>query len=78
MSSPGDGTALWLNIVWVMGVKPTTGKLWLIQFRRLYFAQANTLTTGTSWASPGFTKETAPGCETGWGFPSGYSPALAG
>jgi hypothetical protein len=76
-TSPGDGTALWLNVVWVNGVKPTSGTLWLQRRRRLYFAGGNTLTAGTKWASPKFAKETATGHETGWDFPSGYPPALA-
>jgi hypothetical protein len=29
VSSPGDGTALWLNVTWVNGTKPTSGTLWL-------------------------------------------------
>jgi hypothetical protein len=46
--------------------------------RRLYFAQGNTLTSGTAWASPKFAKETATGHETGWQFPSGYPANLSG
>lgn len=69
-TSPGDGSALWLNVVWVNGTKPTSGTLWLRRLRRLYFAQANTLNPGTIWASPGAIKETAPGREAGWSFPT--------
>jgi hypothetical protein len=77
-TSPGDGTALWLNVVWVNGVKPTSGRLWLQRRRRLYFASGNTLNGGCTWASPKFAKETATSHETGWNFPSGYPASLSG
>jgi hypothetical protein len=77
-SSPGDGSALWYNITWVNGTKPTSGTLYLRRLRRLYFAQANTFNAGTFWASPGGTKETAPSRETGWDAPAGYPPRFAG
>jgi|SRR5690348_1777588 hypothetical protein len=70
-TSPGDGTALWLNVVWVNGTTPTSGTLYLRRFRRLYFDQGNTFNPGTIWASPGAVKETAPGWEAGWSFPTG-------
>jgi hypothetical protein len=60
-TSPGDGAALWLNITWVNGTKPTSGTLYLRRFQRLSFAQANTFSPATIWASPGAVKETAPG-----------------
>jgi hypothetical protein len=69
-SSPRDGSALWLNIIWVNGTKPSKGALYLNRFRRLYFAQANVLNSGCIWGSPGFEKETAPTREAGWGFPT--------
>jgi hypothetical protein len=78
MSSPGDGTALWLNVVWVNGTKPTSGTLYAARQRWLLFGSGNTLSSGTNWASPGFAKKTATGCETGWDFPAGYLANLSG
>jgi hypothetical protein len=77
-TSPGDGSALWLNVVWVNGSKPTSGRLYLRRARRLFFASGNTLNKGCTWASPKFLKETATGCETGWYFPTGYPAILSG
>ena len=78
VTSPGDGSALWVNVVWVYGSKPTSGTLYLRRGRRLYFASGNTFTAGTLWQSPKFTKETATGDETSWNFPSSYPVNMSG
>jgi hypothetical protein len=78
VTSPGDGSALWVNVVWVYGSKPTSGTLYLRRGRQLNFASGNTFNAGTLWQSPKFTKETATGCEIGWNFPSGYPANLSG
>jgi hypothetical protein len=46
ISSPGDGSAAWLNIVWVYGTKPTSGTLWLHRWRRLNWVNVTLGTAG--------------------------------
>jgi hypothetical protein len=78
-TSPMDGSAVWLNIVWVNGTKPTSGMtIYMFRRRRLFFASGNTLNSSTTWVSPGFFKETATGHESGWNFPVGNPPAFSG
>lgn len=72
VTSPGDGTAVWLNIVWVNGTQPTSGSLYLFRRKRLLFASGNTLNSPATWASPGFLKETTASFGTNWDYPSGY------
>jgi hypothetical protein len=76
ISSPGDGTALWLNVVWVNGTKPTTGTVHLHRNRRLNFTNMTLGNAGgvtTTWADPGFTNTNAPGHAT-YGWPAGLPP----
>lgn len=77
-TSPGDGTALWLNVVWVAGSKPTSGAIYLWRRRRLTFAEGNIFNAGTTWASPLFFKQVAPGQKDNWDYPQGYPPEFAG
>jgi hypothetical protein len=76
ITSPGDGTALWLNIVWLNGSKPTTGTIHLHRNRRLNFVNVTLGTAGgvtTTWLDPGFTNTNAPGHAT-YGWPAGLPP----
>jgi len=64
VTSPGDGSALWLNVVWVNGTKPTSGTIHLHRNRRLNFVNVTLGTAGgvtTGWLDPGFTQTNAPG-----------------
>jgi hypothetical protein len=74
--SPGDGSALWLDVVWLNGSKPISGTIHLHRWRRLRF---NNVTLGkaggvtTKWQDPGFTNTNAPGHAT-YGWPAGLPP----
>jgi len=76
ITSPGDGSALWLNVVWVNGTKPTSGTIHLHRCRRLNFVNVTLGTAGgvtTTWLDPGFTNTNAPGHAT-YGWPAGLPP----
>jgi hypothetical protein len=76
LTSPGDGSAIWADIVWVNGVKPTSGFIYLgCKYRRLLFVSNNVFAPGTTWSDPGFLKETGPGVS--YDFPAGYPAAAA-
>ena len=71
LTSPHDGSAIWADIVWVNGAKPTSGFIYRgCKVRRLLFASNNVFAPGTRWSDPGFLKETGPGVS--YGFPAGY------
>jgi hypothetical protein len=72
LTSPGDGSAIWADIVWVNGAKPTSGFIYRgCKVRRLLFASNNVFAPGTRWSDPGFLKQTGPGVS--YGFPAGYT-----
>ena len=76
ISSPGDGTAVWLNVTWVNGTRPTSGTIWLHRWRRLTFTNVTLGTAGgvtTTWRDPGFTNTNAPAHAT-YGWPAGLPP----
>ena len=76
ISSPGDGTAVWLNVTWVNGTRPASGTLWLHRWRRLEFTNVRLGTAGgvtTTWRDPGFTNTNAPGHAI-YGWPAGLPP----
>ena len=74
LSSPGDGSAIWVDIVWVTGAKPASGSIYPNgRFHRLLFGASNVFVAPCGWEEPGFMKETIP---TAFGpsydFPPGY------
>jgi len=78
VTSPGDGSALWLNVVWVNGTKPTSGTIHLHRNRRLNFVNVTLGTAGgvtTGWLDPGFTQTNAPGHAV-YGWPAGLPPQI--
>jgi hypothetical protein len=71
VTSPGDGTALWLDVVWVNGSKPLSGNIYPIgRFQRLDFAN-NTFVAPMAWGDPQFVSERA-APNANWDFPAGY------
>jgi hypothetical protein len=70
--SPGDGTAMWMDVTWVNGSKPTSGTIHLHRWRSLAFTSMTfgSANHGTIWADAGFFKTNAPGNAT-YGFPAG-------
>jgi hypothetical protein len=71
LSSPGDGTAIWAQVVWPGGSKPTSGALYPNgRYRRVNFA-GNTFGPGLQWNDPKFFHQNAPGF-TSYSLPVGY------
>lgn len=52
--SPGDGSAIWAEVTWIKGSKPTSGKLYMQASRRLVWGVGNQITGGGTWVDPGF------------------------
>jgi hypothetical protein len=74
LTSPGDGTAIWADVVWVAGTKPLSGKLYPNgRYRQLSFDSDNTLASTMEWLDPCFMKESIPiSLGPSYGFPAGY------
>jgi hypothetical protein len=74
LSSPGDGSALWADIVWVAGAQPTSGNIYPNgRFRRLNFEADNVFVAPMSWLDPSFMKQTIPpALRPSYGFPAAY------
>lgn len=74
VTSPGDGTALWLNITWVQGSKPTTGSIDIVgaRFRRLFMESTCSFTGSLVYNDARMSKQTTTPFQASWGFPSGY------
>jgi hypothetical protein len=77
LTSPGDGTAIWADVVWVAGTKPLSGELHPNgRYRQLNFDSDNKFASTMKWLDPCFMKETIPpGLGPSYGFPSGYPVA---
>lgn len=73
LSAPSDASALWLDIAWVNGAKPTSGNVYSSRGRRLNFA-GNSFVAPMGWADPKFFRETSP--QRTYGFPAGYPAAM--
>src|SRR5215469_2426589 len=79
--SPGDGTAMWLDVTWQNGSKPTAGgtTLWFHRWHRLTWTNVTLGTAGgvtTTWLDPGFPATSAsPNASYGppTGLPSQYA-----
>ncbi len=73
VTSDGAGGALWLNIVWVNGVKPTSGTIDIAAAagRRLFMESTCSFTGALSYADAKFAKQTATPFGASWDFPSG-------
>ena len=72
LSAPTDNSALWLDVVWVQGTKPTSGFIWRGgRYRRLLFASNNQLLSGTTWNDPAYMKQTTTPFQVNYGFPAG-------
>ena len=78
LTSPGDGSALWADIVWVVGTQPTSGNIYPNgRFRRLNFESDNVFVSPMSWEDPKFMKQTIPPALGAiYGFPDGLSLAI--
>jgi hypothetical protein len=73
MSSPGDRSALWLNIVWVDGPRPTAGKLYANgRFRELRIDPDCAFVSPSSYHDPGFSKQTVAPFGVNRDWPVGY------
>jgi hypothetical protein len=79
ISSPGNGTALWLNVTWVRGTKPTSGKISVSRCIEVLIAPNCVRgSAGTYWGADGggFYKQTAPATfGPTYDFPAGYPEA---
>lgn len=75
VTSPGDGTALWLDVTWVNGSKPLSGNLYPSgRARRLRFL-SNTFVAPMDWSDPQFASEQA-SPNANWDFPAGYPKSV--
>jgi hypothetical protein len=75
LTSPGDGdgSAIWADIVWVVGAQPPSGNIYPNgRFSRLNFETSNVLVAPMSWNNPTFMKQTIPAkLGSSYGFPTG-------
>jgi hypothetical protein len=61
LTGPGDGSAIWADIVWVAGTKPTSGNIYPNgRFRELRISNDSVIVAPGQWNDPGFMKETIP------------------
>jgi hypothetical protein len=74
LTSPGNNSAIWADIVWVAGAKPTSGNIYPNgRFRRLNFESDNVFVSPMSWEDPKFMKQTIPpALGPSYGFPTAY------
>jgi len=74
VTSDGAGGALWLNIIWVNGTKPTSGTIDIVaaKGRRLFMESSCSFTGSMTYADGKFAKQTAMPFEANWDFPVGY------
>jgi hypothetical protein len=74
LTSPGDGSALWADVVWVAGTRPISGNIYPNgRFRRLNFEADNVFVAPMSWHDPSFMKQTIPpALGPSYGFPAAH------
>lgn len=73
LSSPGDGTGIYANVVWVHGTKPTTGNLYPNARGRVLVVDPTTVFTAPCvWADPMFVAEHTAPFGPSYTFPTGY------
>jgi hypothetical protein len=79
ISGSPNGSALWLDVNWVQGPKPTSGQISISRGHVLFIDNTCVLGTGASWLEGGgFTKVTVPASwGRSWDFPAGYPAAAA-
>lgn len=71
--APADDSAIWADVTWVKGTKPTSGSLYLLDHgaRRLIWGAGTQVSGGGSWCAPWFLSQQ--GTPANRAYPQGVS-----